>query len=294
MTNKTPPADLFVDIELIRRLIYEQCPEYSGKSIQIVGAGWDNYIYRLGNDLALRLPRRKEAIGLIQHEQRWLPKIQKLIDIPIPAPVFKGKASEYYNSIWSIIPWFEGRTANLEKLDASELLRLVENLRRLHIPATDDAPDNPLRGVPLIQRKEVVEERLEILSHKTELITSEVYEIWNNALDAEVHVEERWIHGDLHSRNIIVNNGKITALIDWGDMTIGDVATDLACLWMLIDDNAFRKLCLDVYEADDALRRRSAGWAVFYGAVLLATGLEDHEEHAEMVKRIFENLISDT
>jgi aminoglycoside phosphotransferase (APT) family kinase protein len=126
--------------------------------------------------------------------------------------------------------------ADQHEPSASQARPFAAFLRSLHIPAPAEAPTNPVRGVPLHQRAAAVEARMQRLASKTSLITRQVRQIWHVALHAPLDVPPTWLHGDLHPRNVLVEHGVITGIIDWGDITAGDRATDLASIWMLFDE----------------------------------------------------------
>lgn len=276
MTDEFPATDE----ELVRRLLRDQHPDLAGASIRLVDVGWDNDIYRLGEHHVARLPRRHEAIPLVAHEQTWLPILAERLPILISSPVRLGVPTSYFPWRWSIVPWFSGETADLSPPSPDQAPRLAEFLRALHQPAPANAPHNPFRGVPLSERAEKVEGRLEQLRNTTNVVTANVLEIWQRALNAPKSRETSWLHGDLHARNVVVSDGIISGIVDWGDITSGDAATDLASVWMLFDDPITRTACLDQYQASPDMRDRAAGWAVFFATGLLETGLVDHPQHA--------------
>src|SRR3954467_11166624 len=161
MTNM-PAAEVDVDETLVRRLLAEQCPEFAERSLRLTAFGWDNVVYRLGDDLLVRLPRRQVAAVLIEHEQRWLPQLAADLPLPIPAPVFAGRPGSGYAWHWSVTPWFDGdnamRTPPDDLLDAAVLLGRF--CATLHRPAPPDAPVNPVRGGPLSTRRTLLESAL--------------------------------------------------------------------------------------------------------------------------------------
>jgi aminoglycoside phosphotransferase (APT) family kinase protein len=168
--------------------------------------------------------------------------------------------------------------------------RLAGFLRALHVKAPEDAPLNRWRGVPLRDRAAAVEERLQRLAMRNVLITSDVLKVWRSALQAPEEPCRTWIHGDLHPRNILTQDGKISGIVDWGDITSGDRATDLASIWMLFPDSIAREHALLDYGADVATIRRAKGWAVFFAVMLLDTGLQDHPPHATIGASILRQL----
>jgi aminoglycoside phosphotransferase (APT) family kinase protein len=148
--------------------------------------------------------------------------------------------------------------------------------------------------VPLSQRVASVEERMQRLKTKSNLITPEIEKIWHYSLDAPIDVEPTWLHGDLHPQNILVENGIITGIIDWGDITSGDLATDLASIWMLFSDQNIRQQAITKYpNVSQATLQRAKGWAIFFAVVLLDTGLVDNPKHAAIGERTLRHVLQD-
>ncbi|WP_421117860.1 aminoglycoside phosphotransferase family protein [Aquihabitans daechungensis] len=265
-----PAAEVDVDQELVRLLLDEQHPDLADLDLVELDAGWDNVIFRLGPDLAVRLPRRELAAPLVAHEQRWLPELAPSLPLAVPAPVRVGRPSAGYPWSWSITRWFPGASAlhapPAEPVDAAR--RLGAFLRALHQPAPADAPPNPYRGIPLAERDELTHAGIDqLVDH---LDGDRVRACW------EAHVAlprwdgpPLWLHGDLHPHNVVVDDGRITAVIDFGDITSGDPATDLGIAWMLLPPDA-RPVLRDAAGADDATWARGRGWALALGLAYLA------------------------
>lgn len=287
----TPPPEIEITSNLVRQLLQEQHPDFAHFPLMHLDSGWDNTLFRLGKDYIARIPRRKIAAELLKREQDWLPMLAKRLPIAVSAPIRIGKPSELYPWHWSITPFFEGQTANLQPLRDNQVVVLVNFLKNLHQSAPIEAPTSTVRGIPLGYKAPFIEPRIERLKQTTDLITPKIEAIWNSALNAPTQFESRWLHGDLHPRNVIVHKGKFQAIIDWGDLNAGDVATDLAAFWMLIHNDETRQKAMKLYDATPDMWARAKGWAVYMGAILLDTGLIDNPQHAEIGRRIFENLV---
>ncbi|MDE0036708.1 MAG: aminoglycoside phosphotransferase family protein [Gammaproteobacteria bacterium] len=286
----TPPAEVHIDTELVRSLLQAQFPQYASHPIQPMGSGWDNVMMRLGADLLVRLPRRAVAAVLIEEEQRWLPELSARLPIDVPVPIHKGRPSKDYPWPWSIVRWLPGDGADRSPPEPDEGRRLASFLSCLHQAAPAGARANPVRGVPLATRAEQVGERMERLARTTDAITPALRAAWRDALAASSRTERLWLHGDLHPLNILVSRGRITGVIDWGDLTAGDMATDLAAFWMLFDSPT-RERALTAYgPVDDPMRARAMGWAILLGVMLLDTGLVDHPRHAAVGAAILRRL----
>lgn len=280
VSSGTPVAEVHIDESLVRTLIQAQHPTFAGLDISAIDAGWDNAIFRLGREFCVRLPRRAAAAELIRHEQEWLPQVARRVPIPVPSPLYAGVPGCGYPWFWSIVPWIRGETADVIAPAPDQAVRLAGFLRALHVKAPQEAPFNPWRGVPLRSRAASVEERFERLAKRNVLLPTRILSTWRSALRAGENTFPTWIHGDLHPRNVLAQDGTITGIIDWGDISSGDPATDLAAVWMLFTDSIARERALLEYGADADTVLRAKGWAVLFAVMLLDSGLQDHPRHA--------------
>ena len=268
----TPPADIHTDAALVARLVAEQHPDLVG-ALRLVSDGWDNQIYRLGEAYAVRVPRREVAAHLIENEQRVLPGIAARVAVAVPVPVRVGLPSAAFPWAWSILPWMDGvdgaAVTGVERAGLAEPLAAF--VGALHIPAPADAPHNPVRGVPLASRDAAVRDRLRILDAR--LDTGPLRAAWEDALAADPwEGPALWVHGDLHPGNLLLTaGGGLAAVLDFGDVTAGDPATDLATAWLTFDA-AGRKAFHRALPAQpsEATWRRARGWAVAMGSALAA------------------------
>src|SRR5262245_35494250 len=173
-SDRTPEADYEIDNALVAKLLAAQHPDLSNLPLEAVTEGWDNATYRLGDSLAVRLPRRSIAAVLIENEQAWLPRIADRVNLPVPVPYRIGTPTDFYPCSWSVVPWLQGVSGDQREPLSSEARTLTLFLRSLHTSAAANAPPNPFRGVPLKQRAASVETRMERLAVKTELLTPRV------------------------------------------------------------------------------------------------------------------------
>ena len=293
MTSGTPAAEVHIDAELVRALLREQHADLAALPLSPMESGWDNMMFRLGEKFAVRLPRRAASAALIESEQRWLAVLANRLPLPVPAPVRIGAPALGYPWSWSIVKWLPGAAADLSRLSADQANVLAQFLRALHTPAPQDAPRNPMRGVPLQQRADVVSERMARLQNKTGWPGETIRRKWADALRAPVGVEATWIHGDLHARNVLVDAGRLSGVIDWGDLAQGDRATDLACVWMLLPELSMRRATISALgEISQAAWRRARGWAIFFGVTLLETGLVNDSRNAVLGERILARIVA--
>ena len=274
-----PPAEIFVDADLVGRLLHEQHPDLADQPLRPVANGWDNYIFRLGTEYAVRLPRRLVAAELTANEQIWLPALTADLAVATSAPLFAGRPSETFPWPWSVTRWFPGTAVSLQPRDRNVPLAapLAGFLNAFHRPAPSGFPRNPVRGVPLTSRDDAVKGRLEsgMVPH-----AARVRELWEASLELQTWPGPAlWLHGDLHPANLVGGaDGTLQAVIDFGDLTAGDPATDLAAAWLVFDQtgrNEFRKSLGNQYDADPYVWGRAQGWAVCMASSLLANS-DDH------------------
>lgn len=266
----SPAAEFAVDAQQIRALLHREAPDLAELPLTLIAAGWDNHLWRLGADLAMRVPRRALGVPLIANEQYALPRIGPALSargIRTPVPVLTGHATADFPWPWSVMPWISGSAALMSpRAENSRWAReLAGALGALHVPAPDDAPSNPVRGRELSTRDDAIRPRLDAFTDRPAL-----RRVWDEGLAAPRSDEHVWVHGDLHPGNVLVDAGRLAALIDFGDVTVGDPAYDLASSWMLFDTDgreAFRAATGSRY--DEATWLRAKAWAAYMALVLL-------------------------
>ena len=255
-----------IDEGLIVRLLQEQAPHLAGLRAVKVKDGWDNAVWRLGEVLAIRITRRAVAVDLHRHEQRWLPVLAPGLPLPVPAPVIVGVPSAQFPWPWSVVPWFEGEVAAVAPLLPQEARALGAFLAALHVPAPEDVAPNPARGGPLASRQEAVAMWAEQpLTSGDEALIAEAAGLFNAGVLAATATERVWIHGDLHPRNVLVSQGRLCAVLDWGDVTAGDAAADLAALWWLFDLDVHGDFWSAYHQVPAAMWHRARAWAILFG-----------------------------
>ena len=255
----------------MRALLLEQQPDLAHLDVVELASGWDNAMFRVGSELAARLPRRAVAAPLVDNEQRWLPLLAPRLPLPIPRPLHRGLPGHAYPWAWSLVPWIAGEPAALTPpVDPMAAAIVLGNfVRALHQPAPLNAPLNPYRGVPLVDRDAASVNCIELLAETIDGGAARA--AWRTALDApRFAATPVGIHGDLHPANIVVRDGKVAGVIDFGDITAGDPATDLAAAWMLLPIEAHTTFRLAAGEIDDATWARARGWALTHALVCLA------------------------
>ncbi|HXW46405.1 MAG TPA: aminoglycoside phosphotransferase family protein [Streptosporangiaceae bacterium] len=220
----------------------------------------------------MRLPRTERAPALLRTEQKWLPVLAERLPLPTPVPVRIGKPSDLFEHTWTITRWVEGDPADytpITRADSAETLGSF--LKALHEQAPADAPANPTRGIPLTRIRHAFDGWSEVIADDAS--TDAARETWEKALAAPAwHGAPTWLHADLHPANVVVKNGTLSGVIDFGEMCAGDPATDLSAAWILLPAGTASRF-FDSYEgADQATIARARGWAVLRALVLISIG----------------------
>ncbi len=292
-----PRAGLVVDVSLVRALLAAQAPHWSHLPLREVARGWDNAVFRLGTDLAVRVPLRALAAALVDHEARWLPELAPRLPVATPVPLLVGEPATGYPWRWTVVPWLRGEV--LAGVPAAGRTRyavpLADALVAMHRPAPPAAPDNPFRGVPLAERASTVGAMswADLASAHPGVAVEALEGAWRRGVAAEAWAGPAlWLHGDPHPLNVLVRGGQLSALLDFGDVTSGDPASDLATCWMSFDEvgrEAFRERVDAAGVVDPAVWDRAAAWAAAIAAALLrhhVPGDALHEVAREVARRL--------
>jgi aminoglycoside phosphotransferase (APT) family kinase protein len=276
---------------MVRALLSSQHPHLAQESLRSVSAGWDNTMFRLGDRLAVRLPRRKSAEQLLLNEQQWLPRLPSPLPLPIPMPLRIGKPEGDFPWHWSVVPWLDGVTAEQGEARNDQAPVLAEFFSALHQPMPPEAPRNVHRGIPLVDRRSTVEERMERLAQHGQPLSDRLRQEWEHALQLPIDIPSTWLHGDLHALNVLAQEGRLSGVIDWGDVCQGDRATDLASIWMIFADRHAREDVIRRCTAvTDSTWKRARAWAISFAIVLADSGLAGDRSHAVISQRTLARL----
>lgn len=262
-----PPRRLTVEPELVRRLVADQFPQWAGLPIRpVANGGWDNWTFHLGSAMSVRMPSADEYALAVDKEHRWLPRLAPQLPLPIPVPLAKGAPDAGYPYSWSVYPWIRGAQATERDIAdpirfALDLAEFVAALRSVD-PTDGPGPGlhNWYRGGTLRTYRPAVDRALTALDGHLDVALA--HEIWKHSLDAPWDGKPTWFHGDIAQGNLLLDNGKLTAVIDFGTCGVGDPACDLAIAWTLLTaegSQAYRERLA----VDDATWTRGRGWALW-------------------------------
>lgn len=252
-----------VDETLVLRLLQAQMPALADRPRTIVEPwGTDNAIWRLGDDLVIRLPRIHWAADQVDDDERWLPRLAPHLPVPIPEPVAVGEPGEGYPYRWAVHRWLPGHGAALDRIVDPLVfaLDLVEFVRALQAVPTDGAPAASNRARHL---REYDEATRSVIARAAHMIDADAaLAVWEEALAAPQHAGPAvWVHGDLEG-NCLVEDGRLCGVVDWGSACAGDPAVDVQVVWSPLFTEASRDLFLKALAVDDATRARSRGAAL--------------------------------
>ena len=284
--DKLHADEVAIDLPLVRAMIAQQFPSWADEALEPVNsAGTDNAIYRLGSDKVVRLPRIEQSGLQVEKEQRWLHRLAPFLPLAIPTPLTAGTPTLGYPWTWSVYKWLEGEDASVVGIGdpmqtATDLAGFVDALHRV------DASGGPVpgrhnffRGVPLAERDADVQAALASLELRPDIRTLEA--AWERALQLPPWRRDPvWVHGDLIEGNLLMRDGRLHAVLDFGMLGIGDPAVDLIPAWSFMSSPA-RSAFRAALAVDDATWERGRGWALSSAVVALPY----YRSHLKIVSR---------
>jgi len=287
-----PKDESTIGEALIRSLLEDQHADLANLPLARVGLGFDNEVWRLGDEFVLRLSRHAIGANLLSNELRWQPEVTKKVNLRVPKIVRRGEPSEDFPWPWAVLTWLEGTTADGGVLrsgpDAVRIM--VAFLRAVHQAAPKSAPHNEWRGVPLEQRSNIIDERLATLGESVNHVA--IRSLWERAVFAPLWTSPNvWLHGDLHPGNILLEDGLPTGVLDFGDLCQGDPATDLGAVLMLLPGPTWGMLFDSYGSSDPAMTLRAVGWAVLFGVFFTELGLSGRATYEAIGRATIKNAL---
>ena len=297
--TKMHENELEINECLVQSLLKNQCPHWANLPLKpIISSGTDNALFRLGTQYVVRLPRIEWTIGSIDKsinkEYEWVPKIARLMTIPISEPVFKGSPNESYPWLWTVTKWNEGENPHFENENEHELLvkDLADFLNNLHgIKLANGIYSR--RGVHL---KEVdAETRKAIGELEGEIDIQSVTYLWNQLSSLPLWRHEPvWVHGDFLPGNILVKNDRLSAVIDFSDVGIGDPACDLVIAWSLLNSHSRNIFREHLENIDNDTWQRGRGWALSIALIMLPYYKNTNPVLATLARQMIKNVQCDS
>ena len=295
--GKMPATKVDINASLVGRLVTAQFPRWADLPIKPVEFdGWDNRTFRLGEDMTVRLPSAEAYSLQVEKEHRWLPRLAPLLPLPIPVPLAMGVPADGYPWHWSVYRWLEGEIATIERIAdlhqfATTLAQFLAALQRIN-PAGGPPPGqhNFFRGGPLTIYDP--ETRKAIADLDGQIDTGAVTAVWDAALNATWHGSPVWLHGDIAAGNLLVERGRLSAVIDFGCSGVGDPACDLTIAWTLLSGDS-REAFRAALPVAGATWARGRGWALWKGLITLAEHINTNPLEAGRARHVINEVLAD-
>lgn len=265
-----------IDSSLAHLLVATQFPEWKNLPIrQVAVSGWDNRTFHLGEDMLIRMPSRSDYASQVEKEQKWLPKLAPFLPVSIPVPLAMGAPGNGYPFKWSIYLWLDGKTARAGKID--DLSVFAINLAQFLIALQSiDSSDGPLAGPHSFYRGGSLaiydaETRQAIHALQGKIDSAAAIKVWEASLATSWDALPVWVHGDISAGNLLVQNGRLSAVIDFGQLCIGDPACDLSIAWTFFKSES-RKAFRETLPLNAGTWARAKAWTL-WKALIVAAGL---------------------
>jgi aminoglycoside phosphotransferase (APT) family kinase protein len=281
-----------IDAGLVSRLVAAQFPRLASLPIgEARSTGTVNAIYRLGDHLYARLPRVGEWARDLEKEWHWLPKLSPHLTLRVPEPVGKGHPAGPYPFPWAIYRWIDGQPYAGELVDderqaARDLARFVAELRRIDPAGAPRGGRRPLRELDAATRA-AIESSRGVIDGDAAIVA------WEHALAAPAwEGTPVWIHTDLLRPNVLVRDGRLCTVIDFGGVGVGDTAADVIAAWSVLGHPG-RETFRDALGVDDGTWNRARGYALHQAAMIIPYYDETNPGLVALAKRTVEEVLAD-
>lgn len=286
-----------IDVSLARRLVDGQFPQWSDVPITAVESdGWDNRSFRLGSELTIRLPSGNWYAQQVEKEQRWLPVIAPQLPLPIPAPVAQGTPDDGFPYQWSVYRWLDGEIASDARIGdmngfAADVAGFLNALGRVDATGgPEPGQHNFFRGGPLATYEDETFEAIDALGD--EVASEQVKRVWVDAMATSWEREPVWFHGDVATGNLLVRDGRLAAVLDFGSSGVGDPACDTVIAWTFLSGPSRDRFRADL-DVDPDTWARGRGWALWKALISLVGHLEHDSPDAALARRDIEQVLAD-
>ena len=262
---------------LVRELLQDQHPDLADLPLREVEGGWGNQMWRLGDTLAVRIQRMDTTPEPQLRERRWLPQLAPRLPLPIPVPVRAGTPCERFGKLWTVMTWVPGCPLDQGVIARPEHAAdtLAAFLQALHVPAPGDAPGDDM-GIGAHPRESTGGFEHFLGSIDTAAFgvdTAGARAVWEDAVATPGWAGPRvWVHGDLHPANVVIADGTLTGVVDFGALFAGDPAVDLAAAWVVLPAGMAEHFFSAYAEVDEATMRRARGLALLKSLFLMLMG----------------------
>ncbi|HMI90924.1 MAG TPA: aminoglycoside phosphotransferase family protein [Polyangiales bacterium] len=296
MGKQRPAEEVQTDAALARRLLVAEFPQWAALPLtRVIADSTDNDMYRLGDDMAVRLPRRASAVLPVDKEHEWLPRLAPLLPARVPLPLGKGEASEGYPHAWSVVRWIEGEPPAQQVNDPAFARDLAAFVKALHALDASVGPEpgahNFWRGVPLSARDANMRKRCDWLADLPDIAA--ITAAWDSALTLPAWDRAPvWIHGDLQRGNLLIRDGRLAGVLDWSALGVGDPAGDLSVAWSLFGAAA-RTAYRAALNVDDDTWARGRAWALIEGVLALSYYRGKNDAIAEAGRRVIDVVLDE-
>ena len=286
-----------IDASLARRLVDAQFPQWADLPIAPVEVdGWDNRTFRLGRAMSVRLPSADPYALQVEKEHRWLPMLASRLPLPIPTVLARGVAADDYPFEWSVYGWIDGDLATVERIDdlsefATALAGFLATLQQVD-PTDGPRPGlhNFYRGDPLETYDEGSRDAIAALGDRID--GGAATAAWEACLAAKSRKPPVWFHGDVAATNLLVRDGRLSAVIDFGCSGVGDPACDMTIAWTLLSGTS-RTAFRSALPVDDATWIRGRGWALWKALITLVQHIDTNPAEAILARRVIDEVLAD-
>ena len=296
MTRNVSSDSVRIDLPLVRRLVSDQFPQWADLAVKPVEFdGHDNRTFRLGDTMAIRMPcAERYAHGSTEHQ--WLPKLGPLLPLPVPIPLGEGTPGQGFPWPWSVNTWIEGRNASIERIgdleafagDLADFLNTLQSIDTTNAPAP--GPHNFFRGGELSVYDS--ETRACIDGLRDVIDVDAAISAWESAVETKWDLPSVWIHGDVAVGNLLVADGRLCAVIDFGQLAAGDPSCDVTIAWTLFSGQSRDRFRADL-AVDEAVWVRGHGWGLWKALLDMSTQRATHPEAAAKAERVIRDILAD-